>query len=266
MKKCTSSVHELIENVKGTPFGVETKKSKKGKVQNISFNETIDSFKDVIEEDCKTADKVGRFSDTPLSEGGPQFACEQSEADNAPCFQIGKLNSTKVLKSRLKKKYQKNNESYEDYKKAEFERVEKKEKESSRGIPEDIYFYFESGKLILKLNKKHYERLIDSIKKELRNNFKWDKFKKYWIGKNKNAEKFLNKIGIQEKKEKAIIKKNLPEKIVPVVKQNNSISLNQLAKIFEKVDNRLNSIEAHTIDIKNSIALDNQIKSGEEIF
>lgn len=112
---CTSSVKELIENVKGTPYGVEVRRSKKGKPQAISFNETVDSFKDVIEDDCSNADRHGRFADTPASEGGAIAACEQYEADKAPCFSVGgKIKSTTVLKSRLAKKY-KEKDSYEEY-------------------------------------------------------------------------------------------------------------------------------------------------------
>ena len=112
---CTSSVKELLENVKGTPYGVEVRRSKKGKPQAISFNETVDSFKDVIEDDCSNADKHGRFADTPASEGGAVAACEQYEADKAPCFSVGgKIKSTTVLKSRLAKKY-KEKDSYEEY-------------------------------------------------------------------------------------------------------------------------------------------------------
>jgi hypothetical protein len=73
---CTSSVKQLLENVKGTPYGVEVRRSKKGKPQAISFNETVDSFKSVIEDDCSNADKHGRFADTPASEGGAVAACE----------------------------------------------------------------------------------------------------------------------------------------------------------------------------------------------
>lgn len=122
---CTSSVHELLENVKGTPYGVEVRRSKKGKPQAISFNETVDSFKDVIEDDCSNADKHGRFADTPASEGGAVGACEQYEADKAPCFSVGgKIKSTTVLKSRLAKKY-KEKDSYEEYEDNKYKALEK---------------------------------------------------------------------------------------------------------------------------------------------
>lgn len=126
-KKCTASVHELLEQTKGTPYGVEVKRSKKGKIQNISANETIDSFKDVIEADCSDADKHGRFADTPASEGGAVKACEESKADNAPCFLVaGKIPSTGILKKRLAAKYNKPQDSFEEYEERKYEALKPK--------------------------------------------------------------------------------------------------------------------------------------------
>jgi hypothetical protein len=174
---CTSSVHELLKNVKGTPYGVEVRRSKKGKPQAISFNETVDSFKDVIEDDCSNADRHGRFADTPASEGGAVAACEQYAADKAPCFSVGgKIKSTTVLKSRLAKKY-KEKDSYADYEDNKYEAMEKKKMEQK-----EIYYTetMPNFFVIKNLKKSNFNSLglntheIEEFKKY----FKWNRVEK----------------------------------------------------------------------------------------
>ncbi|MBP9887675.1 MAG: hypothetical protein KBF93_15350 [Leptospiraceae bacterium] len=243
---CTASVKQLLENVKGTPYGVEVRRSKKGKPQAISFNETVDSFKDVIEDDCSNADRHGRFADTPASEGGAVAACEQYEAEKAPCFSVGgRIKSTDVLKKRLAKKY-KEKDSYEEYEDNKYKALEngdndyslkqKKIKGSKKVIIENSdgkVLFLGEGKELRRVIKDYKEskkmKLIDLIDNI---NNKGLKMKSSWA--RRNADRIL-KEDIEKVNPKLKSGKNRIKSFIPKTNVNKrNIQWNKYVNILAK--------------------------------